>query len=84
MSYLKKKKRSHGLDGLWDDIKGVATGAVDFYGKAKSDAGAAAALQQQQTAAVAVPVSSGMSTTTMLMLGAAGIGAIYLLKRKKS
>lgn len=87
MAYQRKNaiiiRRTHpSLSGLFDDIKGVVTGAVDFYGQAKKNEGAAQSMQQQQTAAI--PVGGGMSTTTMLLLGGLGIGAIVLLKRKKS
>jgi len=88
MAYTKNsiivRPRATGLSGIMDDIKGIATGALDFYGKAKQDAGAAAALQQQQVAAQAIPVSPGIDTGTLLMIGGIGIAAILLLKKKKS
>lgn len=70
-----------GLAGLWDDIKDVAKGAVDIYGTSKKNEGAAGALQTQTST---VPMmSGGIDTTTLLMIGALGIGAIVLLKKKK-
>lgn len=86
MSYTKNAiiVRDRSLSGIWDDFKNVASGALNFYGQAKSDAGAAAALQQQQVAAQTIPVSPGIEPTTILLLGAVGIGAIVLLKKKKS
>jgi len=87
MAYQRKnsiivRRRQASLSGLFDDIKDVVTGAVDFYGNAKKNEGAAQSMQQQQTAAI--PVSSGIEPSTLLLLGGLGIGAIILLKRKKS
>lgn len=86
MAYMKNNLivRPVGLAGLWDDLKGIASGALNIYGQQKANE----AIANQQVATQPVPVmptSSGISTGTILTIGAVGIGAILLLrKRKKS
>lgn len=69
-----------GISDIFDGIKDVAKGALNFYGQAQRDAGAAAAAQAQQPV---IAPSSGIDTGTILLIGGLGIGAILLLKRKK-
>lgn len=72
-----------GLSGVWDSIKDNLGKAVDYYGQAEQAKGAAAALSTQQQAAFYASQNSGPSMGTIVLLGAAGVGLLLILKHKK-
>lgn len=96
MAYFNTKliaRRSYGMSGWFDDVEGAvksaASSVIDFYGKEQQAQGANAALAAQNTAltnALAAQQSSGpfgLSTTDLMIGGAAVLGAVLLLRRKK-
>ena len=67
----------------WDSIENVAGGVLKFYGTAEQAQGAAqATAQTNRDLAAALAANQGMSTSTLLLLGAAGLAAVLILKRK--
>ena len=72
------------LSGIFDTLKDIGGKVVDFYGAGQQAQGANAVLQQQNQALQAQQSGGGISTTTLLILGAVGIGAVLLLKKKKA
>lgn len=72
-----------GYGDIWDTAGDILGGALKFYGTAEQAQGAAAATAQtNRDLAAALAANQGIGTGTMILLGAAGIGA-YLLLRKK-
>lgn len=71
------------LSGVLDTIKDIGGGIVNFYGAGQQAQGANAVLTAQQQAMLAQQ-SGGISMTTVAIIGALGIGAIFLLKKKKA
>lgn len=76
----------YSLNGLWDDIKGFGSGVLTAYGEVKKQEGAASVVTTPAGAVVpgVTPgASSGPSVGTIALIGAAGIGLVLLLKRRK-
>lgn len=71
------------LSGAWDVLESIGKGALNVFQSGEQAKGAAAVLQAQQAAQQAQMQDSGISTGTLLMIGALGIGAVLLLKKKK-
>ena len=73
--------------GSWTDTVGdVFKGAVTFFGAQQRAAGGQEALQQAlaQQQAAAAQHDTGLDTTTVVLgLGAIGVAAYLILKRKK-
>lgn len=73
------------LGDIWDSLKDIASSVVKGYGDARATQGAADALAQQQQAAAAAAsmAHSGPDLTTIAVVGAIGIGALLILKKRK-
>src|SRR5688572_2838231 len=74
------------VGGVWDTLKDVGKGALDFYGQTQQQAGAAAAQAAQNTALTQAltqrsPAPLGLSTTTLALIGVGGL-ALFLALRK--
>jgi hypothetical protein len=89
MAYIRSNLISRqgysGLGDTWDDITGAAAAVVTGFGKEQQAVGAQAqAAQQNQILANALAAQSGgISTTTLMLVGAAGLAAYMLMKKKK-
>lgn len=79
----------YSMSGLWDDIKGFGSGVLTAYGETKKQEGAASVVTTQAGAVIpgvtpgTVAPSSGPSMGTIALVGAAGIGLVLLLKKRK-
>lgn len=84
MPYVKNNLISRpgysGVGDVWDTISGAAGSVVKFWGQQEQAAGAAAQSQRDLQAALAA--QSGPSMTTILLLGAAGVAAFMLLRKR--
>ena len=69
-----------GVGDVWDTITGTAGSVVRFWEQQQQAAGAAAQSQRDLQAALAA--QSGIGTGTIMILGAAGIAAFLLLRKK--
>lgn len=76
---------SYALEGLWDDVKSFGSGVVNAFGEQKKAEGAAAAATNYATPIPGVTpgYDTGPSMGTIALIGAVGIGAVLLLKRRK-
>ena len=76
----------YSLSGLWDDITGFGKGVLTAYGETKKQEGAASVITTPAGAVVpgvTPDVRSGPSMGTIALVGAAGIGLVLLLKKRK-
>ncbi len=76
----------YSLSGIWDDITSFGKGVLTSYGDAKKAEGAAAVISTPSGAVVpgVTPVvDSGPSMGTIVVIGALGIGAVYLITKRK-
>jgi hypothetical protein len=76
----------YSLSGIWDDISSFGKSVLTSYGDAKKAEGAATVLSTPNGAVIpgVTPVpDSGPSMGTIVVLGAVGIGAVLLLKKRK-
>lgn len=72
-----------GVGDVWDDILGGAGQVLKFYGSAQQAQGAATAAQQtNRDLAAALAAHQGPDMTTLLIIGAAGLGAFLLLRNR--
>ncbi len=71
-----------GMGGVLDSIESLGSKVLNFYGQGQQAQGAANVLTAQNQALAAQ--QAGPSMTTILLFGALGIGAVMLLKKKKS
>lgn len=69
-----------GVGDIWDTITGAAGAVVKAYGSEQAAAGAAA--QQNRDLAAALAARSGPDMTTIMILGAVGVGAFLILRKK--
>lgn len=75
-----------GLSGFWDSITGFGKDVLTAYGESKKTEGAAAVVNTPAGAVVpgvTPAVDSGPSMGTIVVIGAVGIGALLLLKKRK-
>lgn len=75
--------RPMGLSGFWDVLEKVGKAGINVFQSGEQAKGAAAVLQAQQAAQTAQLQQNGISTGTILIIGAAGLAAVLLLKKKK-
>jgi len=71
-----------GVGDVWDTITGAAGSVLNFWGSQQQAAGAAA--QSQRDLQAAMLGQQGIGTGTILLLGAAGVGAYLLFRKKKT
>jgi hypothetical protein len=74
-----------GMGDFWDTISGAAGGVLSFWGKQQQAIGAQQQAAQQNKdliAAMNAQNGGGISTETIL-IGAAALGAAFLIFRKK-
>ncbi len=69
-----------GVGDIWDTITGAAGGVLKIYGANQQAQGAAAATNADLQAALAAQQGPGIGT--ILVLGAVGLGAFLLLRKK--
>lgn len=69
-----------GFGDIWDTLTGAAGGVLKVYGASQQAQGAAAASNADLQAALAAQQGPGMGT--ILLLGALGVGAFLLLRKK--
>lgn len=82
----RRANSGYSLDGWWDDVTGFGKGILNAYGEVKKQEGAATVVTTPAGAVipgVTPGVSSGPSMGTIALVGAAGIGLVLLLKKRK-
>lgn len=85
----RRANSGYSLDGWWDDVTGFGKGILNAYGEVKKQEGAASVVTTPAGAVIpgvtpgTVAPSSGPSVGTIALVGAAGIGLVLLLKKKR-
>ncbi len=74
------------VDGLAESIGSALKSGLDYYGQTQADKSAAELARAQAAAggAAAAPSDSGFPIMPVVLLGAAGLAAWMLFKKKKA